>query len=66
MFEQKYETIDIEIDSELLKQLREILEPMGLTPELLAVQFIEWCVNPATQNEAISLLLKWQRRAQIP
>lgn len=66
MFEQKYETIDIEIDSELLKQLREILDPMGLTPELLAAQFIEWCVNPATQEEAFSLLLKWQREAQVP
>lgn len=33
---------------------------MGLTPEMLAVQFFEFCVKPATREQAISLLLKWK------
>ena len=59
MREAKYETVEIMVDAELLEQLKPIIEPMGLTPESLAVQFIEWCVAPETQNEAISLLIKW-------
>ena len=60
MREAKYETVEIMVDAELLEQLKPIIEPMGLTPESLAVQFIEWCVAPETQNEAISLLIKWK------
>lgn len=37
-----------------------VIAPMGLTPEMLAVKFFEFCVNPATQELAISLLLKWK------
>lgn len=50
MREAKYETVEIMVDAELLEQLKPIIEPMGLTPESLAVQFIEWCVAPETQN----------------
>ena len=63
MREAKYETVEIMVDAELLEQLKPIIEPMGLTPESLAVQFIEWCV--ATQNEAISLLIKWKEEMEL-
>ena len=65
MREAKYETVEIMVDAELLEQLKPIIEPMGLTPERLAVQFIEWCVAPETQNEAISLLIKWKEEMEL-
>ena len=45
-------TIGIEMDSELLEQLMEIIEPMGLTPEMLIRRFLEWCVSPAIKDES--------------
>lgn len=57
-FEPEYETVEIEVDSIVLEQLKEIITPMGLTPEELIVQFFKWCVNPDTQEEAISWLKK--------
>ena len=42
------------------EQLEAVIAPMGLTPEMLAVKFFEFCVDPATQELAISLLLKWK------
>ena len=33
---------------------------VGLTPEMLIVRFFEFCTDPATQEEAVSLLLKWK------
>ena len=53
MDEKRYELVEIQVDAELLEQL-------GLTPEMLAVKFFEFCVDPATQELAISLLLKWK------
>ena len=35
-------------------------EGKGLTPEMLIVRFFEFCTDPATQEEAVSLLLKWK------
>ena len=52
MDEKRYETVEIQIDAELLEQLKKVIAPMGLTPEMLAVQFFEFCVNPATQEQA--------------
>ena len=46
MDEKRYETVEIQIDAELLEQLKKVIAPMGLTPEMLAVQFFEFCVNP--------------------
>ena len=60
MDEKRYELVEIQVDAELLGQLEKIIAPMGLTPEMLAVKFFEFCVNPATQELAISLLLKWK------
>ena len=60
MDEKRYEAVEIQVDAELLKQLEKVIPPMGLTLEMLVVKFFEFCVNPATQEQAISLLLKWK------
>ena len=56
MDEKQYELVEIQVDAELLEQLEAVIAPMGLTPEM----FFEFCVDPATQELAISLLLKWK------
>lgn len=53
-------TVEIQVDSELLQQVTEVLKPTGLTPEDAFLMFIEYLVNPKTQNQAIALLLKWR------
>lgn len=60
MDEKRYELVEIQVDAELLEQLEKIIAPMGLTPEMLIVKFYEFCADPATQELAISLLLKWK------
>ena len=60
MDEKRYELVEIQVDAELLEQLEKIIAPMGLTPEMLIVKFFEFCADPATQELAISLLLKWK------
>ena len=60
MDEKQYELVEIQVDAELLEQLEKIIAPMGLTPEMLIVKFFEFCADPATQELAISLLLKWK------
>lgn len=57
-FEPDYETVEVEVDAILLEQLKQVIEPMGLTPEELIVQFFYWCVNPDTQEDAIAWLKK--------
>lgn len=59
MDEKRYELVEIQVDAELLEQLEAVIAPMG-PPEMLAVKFFEFCVDPATQELAISLLLKWK------
>lgn len=51
------EVIEIEVDSDLLEQLKELLTPMGLTPEELVQMFFEWCVDPETRDDAMAWLL---------
>lgn len=58
MYEENLEVIEIEVDSELLEQLKEIIAPMGLTPEELIQRFFEWCVDPETKDDATAWLLK--------
>lgn len=65
MREDNMETIVIEVDAELLEQLNEVIRPMGLTPEMLAKQFIEWCVAPKTRDEAAAWLLKCKEELGI-
>ena len=60
MDEKRYELMEIQVDAELLEQLKAVIAPMGLTPEMLIVKFFEFCADPATQKLAISLLLKWK------
>lgn len=60
MSEDNMEIVEIQVDSELLEQLTEIISPMGLTPEMLIRMFFEWCVNPETRDEAVAWLLKWK------
>ena len=57
-FEPEYETVEIQVDTIVLEQLKAIIGPMGLTPEDIIVQFFSWCVNPDTQEEAIAWLKK--------
>ena len=59
-------TITIEVDEELLAQVTEVLKPYGLTPEDAVAQFIEYCVNPKTQDHAIELLKKWKEELELP
>ncbi len=58
-------TITIEVDAELLAQVTEVLKPYGLTPEDAVVQFIEYCVDPKTQDHAIELLKKWKEELEL-
>ena len=50
------DVVEIQIDAQLLEQLKEIITPMGFTPELLIQMFFSWCVNPDTREEAIAWL----------
>ena len=52
------ELLKIEVDADLLEQVRELTARMGTTPEDIARQFLEWCVNPETAEEAKSWLLR--------
>lgn len=58
MHEDNTETIVVEVDTDLLDQLNEIIRPTGLTPEMLIKQFTEWCVAPETRGEAMAWPLK--------
>ena len=52
------ESVEIQIDSDLLSQLQVILNPMGLTPEHLVQGFFSWCVDPNTQQNALVWMLQ--------
>lgn len=54
--------ICIEIDDDLLKQLKEILTPMGLTPEFVAEQFIRFCADPKNAVLVRSLFDDWIKK----
>ena len=56
--EERMEVLEIEVDADLLEQAMEIIEPMGLTLEMLFKQFVMWCVAPETREEAIVWLRK--------
>ena len=58
-------TIDMEIDSELLRMMEDILRPYGLRPEDWAVMALEFCVFPATQNTAAKMLLGLTDRMDV-
>ena len=64
----KMAEICIEIDDDLLKhddllkQLKEILTPMGLTPEFVAEQFIRFCADPKNAVLVRSLFDDWIKK----
>jgi len=58
------ETIEISVDEELLSQVKEVLKPYGLTPEDAIVMFLRYCVDPATRDHAIELILQWKHEQE--
>ena len=61
--EENLETIEIEVDAELLRQVEELIQPMGINMEQLIQMFFSWAVDPNTREEAITQLLKWKEQA---
>ena len=57
-FEHEYETIEVEVDKVVLDAVKEIITPMGLTPEELIERFFWWLVDPDTREEAIAWILR--------
>lgn len=57
-------TIMVEVDSDLLTEVEKVLKPYGLTPEQAVVDFLNFCVNPATRDKAASLLLQWKNEQE--
>jgi hypothetical protein len=59
MCEKEWETIEVEIDAELVDKVAEILKPMGLTPQ----DYFQMCINfmgdPANRELVTELLLAW-------
>lgn len=58
MLEQKDSIVEIEVDTALLQHVKEIITPMGLSPEALIQRLYEWISNPETRNEAVAWILK--------
>ena len=50
--------LTVTVDEVLLAQIKEIITPLGWTVERLIVRFLEWLVDPETQEEAIAWLMK--------
>ena len=61
--EENLQTIEIEGNAELLRQAKELIQPMGINMEQLIQMFFAWVVNPNTREEAITQLLKWKEQA---
>ena len=61
--EENLEIIEIEVEAELLRQVEELIQPMGINMEQLIQMFFSWVVNPNTREEAITQLLKWKEQA---
>ena len=51
--------ICIEIDEDVLKRLKKILLPMGLTPEFVAEQFIRFCADPKNAVAVRAFFDEW-------
>ena len=60
--EENLQTIEIEGNAELLRQAKELIQPMGINMEQLIQMFFAWVVNPNTREEAITQLLKWKEQ----
>lgn len=54
----KMEEMTLELDSDLLEKVQELLVPYEMTPEELVAAFIRWCAdNPVP---AMKALRQWQ------
>ena len=62
IMEENLEIIEIEVDAELLRQVEELIQPMGINMEQLIQMFFSWVVDPNTREEAITQLLKWKEQ----
>lgn len=60
--EENLQTIEIEGNAELLRQAKELIQPMGINMEQLIQMFFSWVVDPNTREEAITQLLKWKEQ----
>ena len=60
--EENLEIIEIEVEAELLRQVEELIQPMGINMEQLIQMFFSWVVDPNTREEAITQLLKWKKQ----
>ena len=54
------ERLEIEVESELLEKVGEIIRPLGFTHEMLVRRFLEFCTAPETRDRAAELLLQWK------
>ena len=61
--EKNLEIIEIEVDAALLRQVEELIQPMGINMEQLIQTSFARVVSPDTQEEAITQLLKWKEQA---
>ena len=66
MCEKEWETIEVEIDADLVDKAAEILKPMGLTPQ----DYFQMCINfmgdPANRELVTLLLLRgWLRMIKM-
>ena len=51
----------VEIDADLYDEVKSIFAPQGITPEQLIEQFIRFCADPQTQEQAKEMLRQWKR-----
>lgn len=65
MKDNNWELVEVEIDSDLLRQVEEIITPMGITVEQLLQRFLEWLVHPDTTEEAVACLKKWKAEMKL-
>lgn len=57
--------IEVQVEPELLNQLIEVIEPMGVSPEVLTQRFFEWVADPETSKEAVDWILKNKSDCEI-
>lgn len=58
------ELVHVEVEQELLDQLKELITPMGLTPERVIQKFLKWCANSNSRDEAVAYLTKLKNEAE--
>ena len=54
------EIVQAFIDKTTLEKVREILEPMNLTPEEVLVRFYEFCADPDNTETLKRMIEEWK------